>query len=581
MSQKRHRGQWLVGGEAGFGIMSTGALVAKVAVRCGLHVFDDAEYPSLIRGGHNAMRVTLGSEPIAAQTTSLDILLALNRETIEKHLVHVATDGVVLFDSSDLTFGNFTAPEDSRTWIGLPLEDIARKAGGQKLMRNTVAAGASVALLGLPVAEAEVLLRQEFSAKGDEVVALNIALVHSGFDAVTSAHRSASPISLALPKKPLSRLYLTGNEALSLGALQAGCTFYAAYPMTPATSLLTFLVEHGPTYGMVVRHAEDEIAVVNMTIGAAYAGLRAMCGTSGGGFALMTEAVGMAAMTEVGLVMVNAQRGGPSTGLPTWTEQADLRQVIHASQGDSFRIVLAPSSISDCYRMIQEAFHYADKYHTPVIVLTDKLLAESHQSLDALPKNIPIIRDVLASPDPSTTLFPRYEPTAKDGVSPRTIPGIPGGQFLANSDEHDAYGHTNEDQENRLAQMDKRLAKELYYQQQIPEQVVLGPKKADVAIVTWGSSRGAVEEAMEMLREQGMTATTLVITHLWPLPAEDIQRFLRPHRKRIIVEGNQSGQLESLIRQVTGDVFDIPIRRYDGRPFEPRDIAQTIIKHLT
>lgn len=576
MKHKRSAARWLIGGEAGFGIMSAGALLAKSCVRSGLWVFDDVEYPSLIRGGHNAYRALIDSRQRHAHDTLLDVLVALNLETITLHLDEVVTDGVIVYDSSDDSLVDWIPPKDGRLWIPLPMEDLARAAGGQKLLRNTVAIGASLALVGLPEASAEPIIRAEYGSKGEDIVALNIALIRSGYTAITIDHLHHSPIQLA-PSGKRGRYMITGNEALSIAAISAGVQYFAAYPMTPATSILMYLAEHGPDHGMVIRHAEDEIAVINGTIGASYAGVRALCATSGGGFALMTEAVGLAAMAEVGLVIINAQRGGPSTGLPTWTEQGDLQQVLHAGQGDFFRIVLAPSSVQECMTLLHHACALADRFQTPVIVLTDKLLAEAHQTIDRLPLLPAITRETLATTDKEqVALFERYSTNTPTGISPRSIPGMAGGEFLANSDEHDAVGHTNEDRVNRIAQVEKRLRKESTAAVELPRQPRYGISGAPLLIITWGSTRGAVLEAIELVRQDHISVELMVITHIWPLPKTEIIEAMKGHRRTMSIELNQSGQLAQLIRQETGCTFDHSLHASDGRPFDPAVIAEHI-----
>lgn len=566
--------QWTIGGEAGFGIMSSGLLFAKVCQRAGYTVFDYAEYPSLIRGGHNSYHVSFSTGPVASYHKQIDVLVALDRETINLHLADVHQNGVVVYDASDPTFDEFHPAKDERTWLALPLEDLARSVGGQKLLRNTVAVGASVAILGLNEAIVEPLLQAEFGGKGESVVQTNINVLQAGYKAV-----DIKPIiSHHPPLAKQQRLYLTGNEALALGALMAGCQYYAAYPMTPASSILGFLAVHGPKYGMVVRHAEDEISVINGTIGAAYAGVRAMCATSGGGFALMTEAVGLAAMTEIGVVIVNAQRGGPSTGLPTWTEQADLDQVLGAGQGDMTKIILSASTVEDCATIIQEAFNLAETWQAPVIVLTDKMLAESHMTLGASLPQLPMVKNSAVNTPTLNVdgLFERYATDTANGVSGRTIPGQPDGMFLANSDEHNEVGHTIEDAPMRVAQMEKRWQKFEALAEMMPAQPRSGPSKSPLLIVTWGSTRGAVEDAVRILEVDGVHAEILTLTHLLPLATKDLRDGMRENRLKIIVEGNQSGQLEGHIRRQTGLTFDEHFRKSDGRPFDPEQLAKDI-----
>lgn len=577
---------WKIGGEAGFGIMATGAAFAKACVRAGLFAVDYSEYPSLIRGGHNTYQVAISSKPLHAHRAEVNMLVALNRETIDRHLDELTPGAVVIFDSSDPTLKSF-APEtmtrrDVR-WHGLAFEDIARAAGGQKLMRNTVALGASFALLSVDVSVPAAVISESFAGKGAEVVAMNLRLLQAGYDAIPEAQRETFPWSIVpVPHAP-ERFLMTGNEALALGAIQARCLFYAAYPMTPASSVLSYLAAHGPAYGMVVRHAEDEIGVINETIGAAWAGVRAMCGTAGGGFALMTEAIGLAGMAEVGIVVIEAQRGGPSTGLPTWTEQGDLRQVLHASQGDFLKIVLAPGNPTECFTMIQQAFNLAERYQTPVIVMTDKYLAEGHWTIDALPAPLPLDRGKIAHPAdvPGEQRFLRYRTDVDDGISPRTLPGMPDGMFLANSDEHEPTGFTTEEREERLAQMHKRARKERTLQRELPEPRLVGPAKADITIVSWGSSIGPAMAAAERLTSHYHRPTNVLpLTWINPFPVAAVRRILEAAPMTVILEANHSGQMAGWIKQQTGLSCTHDLRRYDGRPFDAHEVAEQI-HHLS
>ncbi|MBI3572649.1 MAG: 2-oxoacid:acceptor oxidoreductase subunit alpha, partial [Candidatus Kerfeldbacteria bacterium] len=311
-----------------------------------------------------------------------------------------------------------------------------------------------------------------------------------------------------------------------------------------------------------------------------YAGVRAMCATAGGGFALMTEAIGLAGMTEVGIVVVEAQRGGPSTGLPTWTEQADLRQVLHAGQGDFLKIVLAPADQVDCWRLTQLAFTLADEWQTPVIIMTDKYLAEGHAAVDLLSETtLPVRRGHIVRPaaPPPDGMYPRYRADTENGVSPRPLPGTPHGMFLANSDEHDQFGISNEDIDVRQAQMAKRARKADAVTRILPTPTMVGPAKADVTVVSWGSSIGPVKEAMALLNQaHRLRINLLPLTVINPLPAEHIQKLLQAAVMTVMVEGNQSGQMAGWIREQTGITMDHHIRRFDGRPFDPRHLAEQI-----
>ncbi|MBI3573362.1 MAG: 2-oxoacid:acceptor oxidoreductase subunit alpha [Candidatus Kerfeldbacteria bacterium] len=573
---------WKIGGQAGFGVMATGASLAKICVRAGLYIWDYSEYPSLIHGGHNTYQLYAAAREMAAPRYSIDLLVALNKETIDRHLGEMSPHGLIMYDQSDQTLQDWVPPKDQRqtVWLGLPLDTLARQAGGSKLMRNTVALGATIALLSLDFEFPSKVVSETFRHKGPEVVTLNAAVLQAGYQAIRPIQATTFPWDIVPQPRPRPLALVSGNEAIGLGALQAGCSFYAAYPMTPSSTLLHFMAEHGPGYGTVVRHAEDEIGVVNETIGAAYAGVRAMCATAGGGFALMTEAIGLAGMTEVGIVVVEAQRGGPSTGLPTWTEQADLRQVLHAGQGDFLKIVLAPADQVDCWRLTQLAFSLADEWQTPVIIMTDKYLAEGHAAVDLLSETtLPVQRGHIIRPaePPPGGMYPRYRTDTKNGVSPRPLPGTPHGMFLANSDEHDQFGISNEDIDVRQAQMAKRARKADAVARILPTPTLVGPAKADVTVVSWGSSIGPVKEAMALLNQaHRLRINLLPLTVINPLPVEHIQKLLQDAVMTIMVEGNQSGQMAGWIREQTGVMMDHHIRRFDGRPFDPRHLAEQI-----
>ncbi len=580
MDKKTKTITWKIGGEAGFGIMSTGEAFARVCMRAGKHIFTYPEYPSLIRGGHNTMQVTFSDLPVTAHSSEIHLLIALNRATLDLHVDEMSHGGMIVYDTTEITFAGYRVQRPGHKdiqYVGLPLEEFAREAGGQKLMRNTVALGVSCALFNIPEKYVQAVLRDAFKRKGSAVVALNSAIVMAGYRAVNESLAKNFPWSIAPTKPTAPQALFSGNDALAMGALQAGCQFFSAYPMTPASSILHFLAEHGRTYGTVVRHAEDEIAAIHHAIGAAYTGVRSMTATAGGGFSLMTEAVGMAAMTEVGIVIVEAQRGGPSTGLPTWTEQGDLRQVLHASQGDFPRIVMAPSSHVECFTMIQEAFHLADQYQTPVIVMTDKYLAEGLRNVTISDLKVrPIVRGKIVTKlaaQPSGA-FARYRTEVIDGVAPRTLPGTENGIFLANSDEHDQFGYSNEDIPMRVAQMERRARKITSLKKNLPPPRCIGPAVAPLTVVTWGSSAGSVEAALLILKEKyRLQANAMIITMIAPLPIRPIQKKLKAAKKTVMVEANQTGQMAGWIREQTGNTFDHEIHRIDGRPFDPAELA--------
>jgi len=565
--------------------MSTGEMFARACMRAGLNVFTYPEYPSLIRGGHNTVLVTASPCPVPANLEQVNMLVALNRESIDLHLAELSPRAAIIYDTTDRTFANFKPSSVKRRdlqVIGLPLEKFAVDVGGQKLMRNSVALGASCALLGIHPNDLTEVVRAMFGDKGEPIVALNAKILMAGYNAIAPAQRKQCTWKVKPVKKAGDRVLLTGNEALALGAIQAGCQFMSAYPMTPATSILHYLAAHGPDHGIVVRHAEDEIGAIHHAIGAAYAGVRAMTATSGGGFALMTEAVGLAAMTEVGVVIVDVQRPGPATSMPTWTEQGDLRQVLHAGQGDFPRIVLAPSSHQECFTMIQEAFNLAEQYQSPVIVLTDKYIAEGQRSVpvsDLKPVAISRGKIFAGAAGKKNDLFKRYDEKVADGVAPRALPGTPGALFVANSDEHDEFGYSNEDASNRVAQVERRAQKVATLRKKGVPPRFCGPKTAPLTVVTWGSSAGSVEAALQILDDEyKLQANAMVITMIAPFPIPAVTAALKAAGKTVIIEANRSGKLAGYIREQTGLSMDSAINRFDGRPFDPVELARQFAK---
>ena len=377
-------------------------------------------------------------------------------------------------------------------------------------------------------------------------------------------------------------MLLTGNEAVSLGAIKAGCKFYAAYPMTPASSILHFMAAQERNFSLVVKHSEDEIAAINMTIGAGFAGVRAMTATSGGGFSLMSEALGLAAMTETPIVVVVSQRPGPSTGLPTRTEQGDLKFVLHASQGDFPRFVIAPGDVEECFHKTIEAFNLAEKYQCPAILILDKYLSESHKTAEEFEASgVKIDRGLLLSDEEieKTGEFKRYEFT-ETGISPRTIPSQKGGVFTATGNEHDETGYLSEEKTVRTRMMDKRFRKFKQAEREIPEPKLFGPKDAEVTMIAWGSTKGPIKEAMKLLDHDGIRANFLQIIYINPFPANTVSRIIRASKRTVIVENNKTAHLASLIREKTGKEIEHKILKYDGRQFFPTEIHQRVKEAL-
>ncbi len=561
---------FMVGGEAGQGVQSLGFLLAKVFTRGGYHVFADQDYESRIRGGHNFFRVRVSETRVAAIVEPVDILVVLNKESIDLHQGELAPGGVVIFDGEKIK----DVGSNSR-FLNVPLERLAEEKAGDKLMTNTVALGAAVALVDYDFEMVAGLLSDHFGS--GQVAESNIRAARAGYEHVKTGFGNAFSRHIK-PLATVKRMLLNGNEAISLGAIAAGCKFMAAYPMTPTTSIIEYLAAKSKDYGIVMVPAEDEIAAINMVIGAGYAGVRAMTATSGSGFCLMVEGLGLAAMTETPVVIVEGQRPGPAIGLPTRTEQGDLQFVLHAHQGDFPRAVLAPATIADCFWATVKAFNLAEKYQLPVIILTDHYLAGSYTTVDAFDlSRVTIERGLLQSDDSTASEYRRYKIT-DSGISPRAFPGQGKALVVADSDEHDEQGHLIEDGATRTAQVQKRLRKLIGLKQEINTPPVYGPGDATTTLIGWGSTHGAIQEAVDILNQGGSSVNMLQLNELCPFPTAAVADIIGRARRSYIIENNATGQLAYLIKAETGRDVSGHILKYDGRPFTPVGIAEAVKK---
>src|SRR3989338_4377752 len=564
---------WKIGGEAGYGILSAGEIFAYACAHGGLETFAYLEYPSLIRGGHNTYQVLVREDNVQSHSSRVDLLIALNKETIDRHLGELMEAGALVYDSDDKTLRDYACATRQHNCFGVPMEELAKQAGGEKLMRNMVAVGASLGLVGYSFDYLTSLIERVFSKKGAKMVELNQAAAKAGYDYAYEHYGEQFGYRLEVRPSREPRMLVNGNEAIAQGAIRAGLKFYAAYPMTPASSILHYLAAQEREYKLVVKQTEDEIAAMNMAVGASFAGVRSLVATSGGGFSLMVEALGLAGMVEAGVVVVLAQRPGPATGLPTWTEQGDLRFALHAAQGDFPRVVLAPGDPEECFYLTFLAHNLAEKYQLPVIIMTDKYLAEARQTVPFFKTEaLSVERGELADTSKlsADTRFARYA-VMPSGVSPRSIPGQPGGMYVANSDEHEPTGLANEEAEVRRLQMEKRMRKLQTLRSEIPEPVKLyGPKQANVTLVGWGSTKGPILEALKELEREGKSVNFLQVRLLEPFPIKEIDTFLRQAKRRVMFENNYSGQLGGLIRERTGIDITDKFLKYDGRPIHPR-----------
>ncbi|QQR54701.1 2-oxoacid:acceptor oxidoreductase subunit alpha [Candidatus Peregrinibacteria bacterium] len=594
---------WMVGGEAGYGISTMGASFARICTRAGLFVHGYGEYPSLIRGGHNTAAVRVSYEPVTSHGDKVDILLALNKETVNEHLHEMAENGAVIYDNEAMPWDT-SAVKPTLRLVAVPLARLTKELGADRVMRNTVALGASLAVFGFEFSHIEEIMTRTFLRKGQDVVDYNIKVARAGFDYVHTTYSDGfpTPSGTALPfeKKmhPLENapkhILMSGNEALAMGALKAGVKFMAAYPMTPVTSIMLTVASWGSKYGIVMKQTEDEIAAMNMAIGASYMGVRTLTATSGGGFALMTEAIGMAAITETPLVAIEGMRPGPSTGLPTWTDQGDLRFVMHSSQGEFPRMVLLPGDITECFEMMLKAYNWAEDYQMVVLLITDKYMGESIHTADPFKHEDYVVnRGERVTMEEALALasgaYKRYEFTER-GVSKRSVPGMPNTIHVASTDEHREDGDLDESSENRIKMVDKRSRKlETLQREALVESdgaVLHGPEFADLTMVGWGSMKGPILEAMKIFNAAAEAegrkerVNFLQIKMALPFPSETVTRILNAAKKTLLVENNATAQMAGLIREYTSIHLQNHYLRYDGRPIHSAEILTRLGQEL-
>ncbi|MCX6794079.1 MAG: 2-oxoacid:acceptor oxidoreductase subunit alpha, partial [Candidatus Gottesmanbacteria bacterium] len=529
------------------------------------------EYPSLIRGGHNLVTVRIATQKFEAVNRDLHILVALNRETVDLHKQELNENALVLFDPKDgeLKFSDFPKPVKL---FPIPFTEMVTKLGGESVMRNTVAIGASLALLGGPFANLEAVITDQFRKKGDDVVKHNVDIAKSGYDAVQE-----KSMYLAPAEKKEDQLLINASEAIGIGAVRAGLKFAAIYPMTPINALITFLADHAKRLNIVYKQPEDEIAGINMAIGASLAGVRSMVATSGGGFALMVEGLSWAGMIEAPLVIDLGMRVGPSTGMPTWSEQGELQFAIHAGHGEFPRIVLAPADAADAYALTALAFNLADRYQVPVFLLTDKYINESQWCVpkSLMSGDVVIDRGKLLKEIKGDS-FKRYDLSSPDGISARSVPGMKGGFYYANSYEHDEVGHVTEKPEVRVAMAGKRMKKFEAMKKDMKPPAVYGDVEAEITFVTWGSTRGPVLEAMKLLQAQGKKTKLVHFSWIYPFPVDEAMKLLAPATRLVDVEQNATGQMASLIREHTGILIKDKLLKNDGRIWYPEEIVEKV-----
>ncbi len=574
-----------IGGAAGDGIASTGDIFCKTASRMGLWVFAYNSYQSVIRGGHVYYQVQIGGgDKVLSQGDEPNVLVALNQDTIDRHAAKVTEGGAIIFNKDKIKLEGITIRKNVQV-IAIPVEELTKEFGRNPVMQNTVDSGALIHLLGLDWSVYEGAIKSIFGSKKSEIAELNIKLAGKGAEFAKSNFK---PLDIKMKGDGKKRAIATGNAMIAFGALTGGVKFYSAYPMTPASSIMHWLAPRGSKYGLVMKQMEDEIAAMASTVGAGHVGCRSMTGTSGGGFALMTEAIGLAAMTETPCVVAHVMRGGPSTGLPTKTEQADLWQDFGAGQGDYPKAIIAPISVDDCYHATVDALNLADKYQTPVLLVSDLFLSEHAETMDdgLVNPNIKIERGEIVTEwkasDPALTTkdkfnldrnpgdYLRFKDTPS-GVSPRALPGTENTLFTAASDEHDEEGivisDVFTDEATRVMMMNKRMRKQAGIEKDTKGPITAGPKSADVTLVGWGSTWQIIEEVRLALEKKGKSVNHVHFRTVYPIHAEETSKLLNAAKKTINIEVNFTSQMAKLIRMETGYLMNHFINKYDGEPY--------------
>ena len=566
----------MFGGQAGDGSLTTGDLIAGVFKHMGLEVYTYKDFPSRIRGGHTNYVIRAGTTPNYGMADFVDCLVAFDLEAVEIHIDEIRAGGFIIFDSSQEKLTDAVRRPDVH-FYEVPLAKIAKDEIGLELVRNTISLGVLGRLIGM---DREIVLRDVtnvYKRKGDKVIDLNIRAIEAGAKYVDDHFDRPSGYTVTTGVDR-DRLIMMGNDAIAYGALVAGCRFMAGYPITPATDVLEWMAKYAPKYGGVVVQAEDELAAINMVIGAGFAGVRAMTSTSGPGQALMTEAIGLAGVLEIPIVVIECARAGPSTGMPTKTEQSNLNHLIFSGHGEIPRVVIAPGTIEESFYLTVTAFNVAEKYQVPVFVLSEQALCQSKATLPSL--------DVAAVTVDRGKLernghlkfgeYRRFAFTA-DGVSPRAVPGTDGGMYLAPGSEHNDLGVITENAANRAKMMEKRMRKLESMRPDLPKANVLGDPSADIAIIGYGSNRGPIVEAQDRLAADGVPTRFLQLRTLWPFPEEEVRAFIKDASEVFVVENNFTGQLERLIRYVVGPSPHLrSILKYNGKPFRPIEIIEPI-----
>jgi 2-oxoglutarate ferredoxin oxidoreductase subunit alpha len=570
-----------IGGEAGQGIQTIGGTLARLFARSGLYVFTHQDYESRIRGGHNFYQVRLSDTPVIAARDGIDILIALDKECISCHGDELNEDGQIVYDSTALK-----EKHDAPHFLDIPFGNLALEHGGNKIMTNTVAIGAVLGMLGMDMAVLHKIFEDTFRKKGEDIIRGNLKAAEAGRDyAVKQCESCAYSVGINSTSSVQPKMLIAGNDAIGLGAVASGLKFYSAYPMTPSTGIMNYIAGKEAEYGIIVEQAEDEISAINMALGASFAGVRAMTGTSGGGFALMTEGLSLAGMTETPLVIALAQRPGPATGFPTRTEQGDLQFALYAGHGEFPRVIFAPGTPEQAFYLTNKAFGIAEKYQITVIIITDQYLADSEWTFDGFDLNQIHYSDQRLRGHAMQELNEyRRHAFTDTGVTPLGVPGDSTHLVVTDSDEHDENGHIVEDAETRMKMFEKRLFKKMpHIREEIAAPTFYGDNDPEIVLTGWGSTYGVLKEAVGLLSDS-RKAAMLHFSEIYPFPETekfDYLTILKNASLTFCIENNATGQFARLVRAETGYDFRVKISRYDGRPFSVDYLMGELNAHIT
>jgi 2-oxoglutarate ferredoxin oxidoreductase subunit alpha len=587
---------FMIGGKAGEGIEVPGNMFAKICMNSGLWLHSTQEFYSVIKGYNNINQIRVAEQPVKSHINRYDLVLSIDDETVPRYYNDIVPGGGLIYDPSlvsedskqsevvpggalkyDAKLMQKALSRDDINYFPIPLSDIAEEKVGLKLAKNIVGIGACMALLDYEVQPLLDLIVKTFARKGDEIVNKNIDAAQAGYNYMKENFSREFNYHLRPVKEPVKKFFVNGNQSIVFGAIKSGLKFVSEYPMTPSSSVLHAAAKHAQQYDISVNHVEDELSAINMAIGAGYAGVRSMAATSGGGFSLMTEAVGMSGMAEIPVVIVEVQRPGPSSGLPTRSGQGDLRQIMHASQGEFPRIVMSPGTHEEAFYMAHKAFNLAERYQCPVILISEKYLAEGHATLPFLKTDhLEVDRGKLLTEAEIKKDFKRYKMTP-DGIPFRTIPGQKGGAHTATTYEHLESGYFTEEIEPVKEMYARRMKKMVTIEENLPPVELVGEEDTDFTIVCWGGTYMPASEALDMLAADGISANMLHIKYMLPLQP-GVREVLEKCKRPVLVEGNYTALLGGVIAEKAGIDIQSKILDYSGRPFTPDQIYEGIKK---